>query len=71
VATALQSLSDPSVAVSPTLLNGSSVSLTDSAPGQSSAEDGDDIERQLFNLSPRAREAVKQSSGLYDGRGRR
>ena len=30
-----------------------------------------DIERQLYNLSPRAREAVKQSSGLFDGRPRR
>ncbi len=35
-----------------------------------SVEDADDIDRQLFNLSPRAREAVKQSSGLYDSRDR-
>jgi hypothetical protein len=35
-----------------------------------SVEDADDIDRQLFNLSPRAREAVKQSSGLYDARER-
>ncbi|MFN0027422.1 MAG: DUF4388 domain-containing protein [Acidimicrobiales bacterium] len=34
-------------------------------------EDADDIDRQLFNLSPRAREAVKQSSGLYDARDHR
>ncbi len=64
VATALQSLADPSVPVSPSLLNGA-VNLTDTD------ENAEDIERQLFNLSPRAREAVKQSSGLYDGRGRR
>lgn len=35
-----------------------------------STDDADDIDRQLFNLSPRAREAVKQSSGLYDARER-
>lgn len=72
VATALQGLADPAVSVSPTLLTGS-VTLTD-GPSTTAAdltEDADDIERQLFNLSPRAREAVKQSSGLYDGRGRR
>ena len=42
------------------------------APGVSTdADNPDDIDRQLFNLSPRAREAVKQSSGLFDGRDRR
>ena len=30
-----------------------------------------DLEQQLYNLSPRAREAVKQSSGLFDGRSKR
>ncbi|MCC6437604.1 MAG: DUF4388 domain-containing protein [Acidimicrobiales bacterium] len=72
VATALQGLADPALSVSPTLLTGA-VTLTDN-PSTTAAdltEDADDIERQLFNLSPRAREAVKQSSGLYDGRGRR
>lgn len=34
-------------------------------------EDAANIERQLFNLSERAREAVKRSSGLFDGRSRR
>ncbi len=44
----------------------------DAAPGASTdADNPDDIDRQLFNLSPRAREAVKQSSGLFDGRDRR
>jgi hypothetical protein len=33
----------------------------------SEAEDAANIERQLFNLSERAREAVKRSSGLFDG----
>lgn len=49
--------------------------VTDATPDTlaeaATAEDQSDIERQLFNLSPRAREAVKQSSGLYDNRGRR
>jgi hypothetical protein len=34
-------------------------------------EDAANIERQLMNLSERAREAVKRSSGLFDGRTRR
>lgn len=34
-------------------------------------EDAANIERQLFNLSERARDAVKRSSGLFDGRSRR
>ncbi len=44
----------------------------DDATPATASEDAADLERQLFNLSPRAREAVKQSSGLLgDGRGRR
>lgn len=85
IATALQSMADPAL-VTPTLLGGP-VALTDASPATetsvatesaevdaaagSAVDNAEDIERQLFNLSPRAREAVKQSSGLYDGRGRR
>ncbi len=42
-----------------------------SADETGSTEDAANIERQLFNLSERAREAVKRSSGLFDGRPRR
>jgi hypothetical protein len=38
---------------------------------QGGDEDPANIERQLFNLSDRAREAVKRSSGLFEGRSRR
>lgn len=39
--------------------------------GTETGEDAANIERQLFNLSERARDAVKRSSGLFDGRSRR
>ncbi|MEZ5234853.1 MAG: hypothetical protein R2749_19440 [Acidimicrobiales bacterium] len=66
VATALQSLADPSVSVSPTLLTGSV--CPDRRPAADLTEDADDIERQLFSLG---RRRGGQSGGLYDGRGRR
>ena len=37
----------------------------------SAAEEAANIERQLFNLSERARDAVRRSSGLFDGKSRR
>lgn len=49
----------------------SSTSTSGDEAGTESPENLEDIERQLFNLSPRAREAVKQSTGLFDTRGRR
>jgi hypothetical protein len=36
--------------------------------GEGRGEDAANIERQLLHLSERAQEAVKRSSGLYDGR---
>lgn len=44
---------------------------TSSSNAQGGDEDAANIERQLFNLSDRAREAVKRSSGLFEGRSRR